>query len=342
MKLQSRTHRSTAEMQLAPGSNGQTVRTGIHRNKALASAGESNAARRYLATLALSGRRSQRWALAEMAEIWRGRPVKDASRLHWHTITADAVARIRQVLAERFAVATANRALTALRQVLRSCWRGGLLAYEDYLRLSDIRPVRGDGSVRGRALQQQELNRLYAVCAADPSPAGARDGAVVALGHAAGLRAGEIAGLDLADVVDVIGGELLVRGKGGTIDGASLGEGAAWLGAWLALRGEAPGPLLYHVRRFGKIVPARLSPGAVFQIVKRRAAAAGVTNVSPHCLRKTHATALLRAGFDHLMVMRSLRHRDVRSVRCYDRRADAERAAAQRAAIRVPMPAARS
>jgi len=52
-------------------------------------------------------------------------------------------------------------------------------------------------------------------------------------------------------------------------------------------------------------------------------------NVSPHCLRKTFATSLFRAGFDHVMVMRSLRHRDIRSVRIYDRRTENERAAAE-------------
>jgi len=86
----------------------------------------------------------------------------------------------------------------------------------------------------------------------------------------------------------------------------------------------------------GRIVRHRLSPPAVFGILAKRAKQAGIKDVSPHCLRKTFATSLFRAGFDHVMVMRSLRHRDIRSVRIYDRRTEDERAAAQRAAIRVP------
>jgi integrase len=270
-----------------------------------------------------------------MARIWKRRAVKDGSRLAWNRISTGDVDRIRDVLAAKYAPATANRALAALRKVLYFSWRDGSLTHEDYERLAAVEAVRGEGGLRGRALAQTELDRLYAVCAADPSPAGARDGAVIALGHAAGLRAGEIVGLDLADVTDPDGGELLVRGKGGTLGGASLGEAAPALGAWLALRGDEPGPLLYPVRRTGRLVPRRLSAIAVFMVVRKRAAQAGVENVSPHCLRKTHATALLRAGFDHLMVMRSLRHRDVRSVRAYDRRTEDERRQAQARAIHV-------
>ena len=299
---------------------------------------KSNAAQRYLASLAPSGRKPQRWALRFMAFVWKRHPVKDASRLAWNRISTRDVDRIRQELAAKYAVSTANRALTALRQVLRFCWRDGSLPYEEYLRLSDVKPIPGSGEVRGRALVQDELARLYAVCARDGMPAGARDGAVLALGHAAGLRAGEIVALDLADVTDRDSGEMMVPGKGGVRRPASLGAGVVWLHRWLAVRGEAPGPLILPVYSNGTIARRRLTPPAVFGLLAKRAKQAGVTDVSPHDLRKTFATALFRAGFDQVMVMRSLRHRDLRSVHIYDRRTEDERAAAQRAAIRVPLP----
>lgn len=183
-----------------------------------------------------------------------------------------------------------------------------------------------------------ELDALYGTCIADQSPAGLRDGLAIALMHAGGLRAAEAAGLSLEDVMDEDAGELLVPGKGGSLAGASLGAAAGWLTSWLAIRGREPGPLLYQTRSNGKLAPMGLCAGAMFPIVRKRSTEAGIRRCSPHDLRRTHATSLLRAGFDHLMVMRSLRHRDVRSVQCYDRRTDEERAAAQRRAIRAPGP----
>jgi len=226
--------------------------------------------------------------------------------------------------------------LITLRKVLWFCWRDRLLSYEDYLRHAAVDSIRGEAPTRGRALGELELERLYGVCGADRTPAGARDGAAIALAHAAGLRCAEVVGLDMADILDPATGEILVRGKGGTVSGASLGAAAVWLQAWLAIRGDEAGPVLLHVLARGRIVRHRLSPPAVFGILAKRAKQAGIKDVSPHCLRKTFATSLFRAGFDHVMVMRSLRHRDIRSVRIYDRRTEDERAAAQRAAIRVP------
>ena len=271
-----------------------------------------------------------------MGKIWKRRAVKDGCRLAWNRIKAGDVDRIREVLVVKYVPVTGNRMLVALRQVLWFCWRDRSLAYEDYLRLSDVEAIRGEAPTRGRTLSQMELERLYGACAADPSPAGARDGAAIALAHAAGLRCAEIVGLDMADILDPATGELMVRGKGGTVSGASLGAGAVWLQAWLSIRGDEPGPVLLHVLARGRIVRHRLSPPAIFGILAKRARQTGIKDVSPHCLRKTFATSLFRAGFDHVMVMRSLRHRDIRSVRIYDRRTEDERAAAQRAAIRVP------
>jgi integrase len=228
--------------------------------------------------------------------------------------------------------------LTALRRVLRFAWRDGSLAYEDFLRLSDVEVITGEAPTRGRSLTQVELDALYGACARDVTAAGLRDGLAIALMHAGGLRSAEAAWVRFEDVMDEDAGELLLPGKGGSLGGASLGEASGWLTSWLAIRGREPGLLLHQVRANGKIAPVGLCAQAMWQIVKKRSREAKIRKCSPHDLRRTHATALLRAGFDHLMVMRSLRQRDVRSVRCYDRRPDEERAAAQRVAIRAPGP----
>ena len=338
MTMRSGATADQAGMQSRKASTGQPAGNHTHIKASEEESRKTNAAQRYLASLKPSGRRSQRWALREMGIIWKRRAVKDASRLDWSRITRSDVDRIRQVLRDKYAIGTANRALVALRQVLLACWEDGSLSQEAYMRLKRIKQIPGDGERRGRALTQDEINRLYEVCARDTTPAGCRDGAAIALAHAAGLRSGEVVGLDLGDVVDADRGELMVSGKGGTRLPADLGAAASWLTRWLANRGSTPGPLILPVYANGKVGNHRLSPAAVFQILRKRARQAGVTDCSPHCLRKTFATSLFRAGFDQVMVMRSLRHRDLRSVHIYDRRTEDERAAAQRAAIKVPVP----
>jgi site-specific recombinase XerD len=296
---------------------------------------KANGARRYLASLAPSGRRSQRWALAEMAAIWKERRVKDASRLAWHRITAAAVDRIRVGLAGRLSPVTCNRCLTALRRVLKEEWRAGRLTRDNFERLADVRAVRGD-SLPGRAARRQEVERLLAACEEDSTPAGARDGAAIALLYCAGLRRAEAAALDVDSILGE--GEIAVPGKGGSLAMASLGAGVPWLERWLAVRGSMAGPLLWHVRPNGKVVAAALCGAAVGAIVTRRAAQAGLDRVSAHCLRRGFASELLRRGHDHLLVARALRHRDVRSVARYDSRSDLERAAAVRSAVVVREP----
>jgi site-specific recombinase XerD len=202
-------------------------------------------------------------------------------------------------------------------------------------RLVEFRGIRGT-ILPGRAARPQEVEALLAVCESDPSPAGARDGAIVALCFAAGLRRGEAAALEVDDLL-LAQGEIVVTGKGGALAMATLGAGAAWVERWLGVRGTAPGPLLVHVRASGKVVPQGLCGAAVGAVITKRAREAGV-ELTAHALRRGFATELLRHGHDHLLVARALRHRDMRSVQRYDGRSDLERALAVRAAIAVPAP----
>src|SRR3972149_10736664 len=206
-----------------------------------AEGGKGNSAQRYLASLAPSSRRVGRWMLTQMGTIWKRHPVKDGSRLAWHRIKAGDVDRIREVVVAKYAPGTGNHMLITLRKVLWFCWRDRLLSYEDYLRHAAVDSIRGEAPTRGRALGELELERLYGVCGADPPPAGAGDGAAIALAHAAGLRCAEVVGLDMADILDPAAGELLVRGKGGTVSGASLGAGAGWVQAWVGIPGGEGG-----------------------------------------------------------------------------------------------------
>ena len=98
--------------------------------------------------------------------------------------------------------------------MLGEAWRLGLMPAEDYHRAIDVHAIRGQTLPRGRALAAGELRTLLAVTAADETPAGLRDTALLAVAYAGGLRRAELVALDLTDFDPETGG-LAVRQRQG-------------------------------------------------------------------------------------------------------------------------------
>ena len=135
-----------------------------------------NPAAVYLASLGAGSRRMMRRALDLVAEVASGGRA-DAETLPWHGLRYQHTAAIRAALADRFAPATTNKALAALRGVLREAWRLGLLSAEEHARAADLKGVKGVRLPAGRGLSAGEIRALFLACAADPVPEGARDAA---------------------------------------------------------------------------------------------------------------------------------------------------------------------
>jgi integrase len=66
------------------------------------------------------------------------------------------------------------------------------------------------------------------------------------------------------------------------------------LAAWVARRGVEGGPLFLPVQKDGVVVSRRLTEGAIYKILERRARVAGVPHFSPHDCRRTFIGDLLR------------------------------------------------
>lgn len=166
----------------------------------------------------------------------------------------------------------------------------------------------------------------------------ARDTVVALLPFYAGLRVGEVVGLDVTDVaLSARKGRLRVRGRGR--DGGKLRElpldrpelrGA--LAAWLKQRPSWPGAedgsalLLNH--RGG-----RLSDRSARTIITTLGEHVGLgadqnSGFGPRILRHTFATELLRKGADPVLVANLLGHSDLGTLAAYSRPNDADRARA--------------
>jgi integrase/recombinase XerD len=201
----------------------------------------------YLARLAPSSRRTMHAALNAIAGLVSDARC-DAWSLDWPQLRYRHTTAVRALLADgRYAPATANRHLAALRGVLKECWRLGFLSAEELARAADLEPVRGSRLPRGRALQPGEVRALFVACEGDDvkKPAmAARDAAILALLYGSGLRRAEAVGLEVADY-DREAGTLKVRGKGNKERLAHLGDaGQTALEAWLSVRGFWAGACL--------------------------------------------------------------------------------------------------
>lgn len=276
----------------------------------------------YLARLAPGSRRAMRQALDTVAGLLSGGRL-DAVSFPWPSVRYQHAQAGRSALAERYAPATANKMLSALRGVLREAWRLGYVDAESYRRAADVEAVKGNTLPAGRALTDGELRALFDVCAEDNSPAGARDAALLAVLFGGGLRRSEAVALDVADF-DASTGALAVRhGKGNKARQVyATNGGKRAIEDWIAVRGALPGPLLCPVAKGGRVDPRRLTAQAVLYRLRELAERAGVDRFSPHDCRRTFITALIDSGADLVVVQHLAGHASVQTTAQYDRRGE--------------------
>jgi hypothetical protein len=126
----------------------------------------ANPAAVYLSRLAPGSRRTLRAALDTIARLLTGDDATTAAVIEWGALRYQHTNAIRAELAERYATATANKAIAALRGVLKEAWRLSQMSAEDYHRAADLATIRGETLPRSRGLSTAELRALFAICAA--------------------------------------------------------------------------------------------------------------------------------------------------------------------------------
>ncbi|HLJ66363.1 MAG TPA: site-specific integrase [Chloroflexota bacterium] len=288
---------------------------------------QGSAVSRYLRRLEAGSRRTQRAALDQIAALISD-GASSADDLSWHLLTEQDTDTLRRQLAERYVPATANRMLAALRGVLKEAWLLGLMDAERYYRASNIANLPRSRPPRGRVLAGIELRALFGACLGDPTPAGARDAALLTVLYAGGLRRSEASALDVRDY-DAPSGALTIRGTNDarTRTLYAFDDAAAVLNRWIRYRGEAPSPLFVPIDKAGRILvrDERMREQSIYRALLKRAEQAGVERFSCHDLRRTFITRLLESGADISTVQRLAGHCSIATTQLYDRRTEASR-----------------
>jgi site-specific recombinase XerD len=276
----------------------------------------------YLESLSTGSYWAVRHSLEKIVQIVAGEGA-DPWTFPWHELRYQHTARVRRELVQRYAPATVNKMLSALRGVLKNAWRLGMMDADTYSRAVAVENVRAKVQPKGGAVGREELAALFQVCAEDESPAGQRDAAMFAVLYGGGLRRAELCGLDLADF-HASDCALMVRaGKGRRERTVYLPETVCeHVKAWIEVREDAPGALFNPVRQTGETPITRLRGESLWYILKRRQRQAGLKGITPHGMRRSYVSRLLEAGVDLLTVQDLVGHANAVTTARYDRRAD--------------------
>lgn len=275
----------------------------------------------YLARL--NSPKSRRAMTAALRAIAAELGAVDPRMLPWARLRYPHVLALRARFVARYAPATVNQYLAALRGVVDEARLLGVLSGEDAALIKGVKNVRGSRTIAGRHIERSELQALLATC--DASTAGARDAAMIAVLRLGGLRRAELVALDVEDL-DVSTFALRVLGKGNKERLVYVGVGRAELECWLARRGREAGPLFCAVDKADQLRRTRLAESSVTCILQRAIARAHIAHASPHDFRRTFVGDLLDAKADIAVVKKLAGHADIRTTERYDRRD--ERAAA--------------
>lgn len=149
-----------------------------------------------------------------------------------------------------------------------------------------------------------------------------RDRAILSTLFSTGMRVSELCALN-RDEIDLKRGELGIRGKGGKIRLVFLSdESKRIIQEYSSKRPDVDEALFIRIPKnsqFSKDSDLRLTPRSIQRIIKKYSIKAGIIGkrVSPHTLRHSFATDLLRNGADIRSVQAMLGHASVTTTQIY-------------------------
>ncbi len=249
---------------------------------------------------------------ADLLEL--GRWMHDQGAADFKSLTLERIAQHLRYLDERkLAVSSIARHVATIRVFCRYLSSTGYLSSNPGELLTQPANWQRVPGVLG-------VEQMQALLAA-PQPSDAlylRDVAILELLYAGGLRASELANLDV-DRLHLDLGVARVLGKGAKERIVPIGRPA--IEAARAYLNEQRPKLLREDRPTNRLLLSRtgqpITRIVIWQIVSKYAVRAGLRDVHPHTLRHSFATHLLAGGADLRVVQELLGHSNIRTTQIY-------------------------
>ncbi len=239
---------------------------------------------------------------------------EDAIALDWRSVGAqDVTAYLLHLRGKEYSDTTLARKVASTRSFFGFLFHEGVIDEDPTDKISAPKV----GRSLPKALSVEEVNALLDG-PADPSPEAMRDRTMLEVIYASGIRVSELVSLDTDDV-DLEQGYIRCFGKGAKERLVPIHRGAAdALGSYI----ENARPQLFSKRSdralFLNKRGTRLTRQGFWLILKGVAARAGITtSITPHTLRHSFATHLLRGGAPLRHVQELLGHSSITTTQVY-------------------------
>ena len=174
------------------------------------------------------------------------------------------------------------------------------------------------GRTLPRALSEEEVVRLLDAPARTNTPEALRDRAMLELLYATGMRVSELVSLDASDV-NLDDGVVRCMGKGSKERLIPIHDmAAAAVGSYQAKGRPAQGPEPTETALFLNRRGERLTRQGFWGLLKEYARKAGIrTTVTPHSIRHSFASHMLRGGASLRQVQEFLGHASISTTQVY-------------------------
>lgn len=270
---------------------------------------DKNPARTYISSLANTGKLPQESALRAASMIIAG---IQPDVFPWHLLEYQHIVALRGKLQEKYAPATANRILVAVRRTCHEAFMLGYMKSEELTKINAVKPVNGTRLKKGKALSDSNLRD--GVSKAELSKTSERDVAIICLLHGAGLRRAELVSLNIEDYD---GSSVKVIGKFNKERKIPLTNGAKKaLDSLISKLGRNTGPIFVRAYKGGTYSNERITGKSIAKIIEEK------LDAKPHDLRRTYVTNLLDSGVDIATAANLVGHEDVNTTKKYDKRGE--------------------
>lgn len=240
----------------------------------------------------------------------------------WEKLRRSHVQAIINKLSEQgLSSSTVNTYLSAIKGVALEAWMANLITAHDHSMIKQVKSLRGKKVRQGNALSQENVIKLLNIDLS--TPIGVRNLAIFSLMIGCGLRRAEVVALNVANL-NKEDGRIIIKGKGNKERVMYVPENTLEnIKNWIKLAHlSAENPIFTRIFKSHVITTKRLSSQAIYLFMQAQQAKAGLSGLSPHDLRRTFATILLKKGEDLITVKEAMGHSSVETTQKYDMRGE--------------------